>query len=55
MVSRRQQKDWRHGQPRRWFESDDTPLLADGVTASCRRLRNAGSASGPTLSAGKND
>jgi hypothetical protein len=34
-----QRKDWRHGQPRRRFEGDDTPLLA----------------SNPTLSAGKND
>jgi len=31
------------------------PLLADGVAASCRHPRNAGSAGNPTLSAGKND
>ena len=30
MTPAAQQKDWRHGQPRRWFEADDTPLLAEG-------------------------
>jgi hypothetical protein len=46
---RSRQKDYRHGQPRRWFEADDTPLLAEGrgvVPASpeCQQCQH------PTLS-----